>query len=146
MRKAFFLLVIIGVIANGAVNTKHETSFVAFPQDCNANPPMVFGGKLLSEMDRCAGITARRFLYNSNVRDAVTVAVNNVVFHKAAEVKDLLIVTGTVIKVGDKSITIKVTVEKETKDTKELVVSGEFVYVAFDLTSKKAVSHFMKLE
>jgi acyl-CoA hydrolase len=135
-----------------SVDTKphmeHSTSFVAFPQDCNANPPMVFGGKLLSEMDRCAGITTRRFLFASPVgaKDAVTIAINNVKFHKSAEVKDLLIVTGKVIKVGEKSITIKVTIEKEMADGLELVIEGEFVFCAYDLTQKKAIPHGIILE
>jgi hypothetical protein len=40
-----------------------STCFVVFPQDCNANFPMLFGGKVLAEMDRCAGIAVRRTLY-----------------------------------------------------------------------------------
>ncbi len=129
-------------------NTTHSTSFVAFPQDCNANPPMIFGGKLLSEMDRCAGITTRRFLYSSptGAKDAVTIAINNVKFHKGVEVKDLIFVTGNVIKVGEKSITIKVIVEKEVNNNRELMVEGEFVFCAFDLTQKKAIAHGIKLE
>lgn len=67
-------------------SVKHETSFVCFPVDTNSNPPMVFGRKLLSEMDRCAAVTVRRFLYNSSVDSAVTVAINNVKFYKPAKV------------------------------------------------------------
>lgn len=125
------------------LNVSHTTSFVAFPQDCNANPPMVFGGKLLSEMDRCAGITTRRLLYNSptGAKDAVTIAINNVKFHKSAQVKDLLFVTGKVLKVGEKSITIKVTIEKELLKERELVIEGEFIFCAYDLETKKAIPH-----
>ncbi len=128
-----------------AVNTTHETSFVVFPQDCNANPPMLFGGKILAEMDRCAGVTTRRFLYASTVHDAVTVAINDVKFHKPGEVKDLIVVTGTVVKVGEKSITVKVTVERELPDKRELLAEGEFVFVAYDTAAKKSASHGLTL-
>lgn len=124
---------------------KTSSAFVVFPQDCNANPPMCFGGKLLAEMDRCAGITVRRFLYRSTVRDAVTVAVDNVRFIKAAQVKDLLVVTGEVVKVGEKTITIAVKVEREGVEANELLVSGEFTFCSFDLASKKAVPHGLTL-
>lgn len=125
------------------VNTVHTTSYVVFPEDCNANPPMAFGGKLFSSMDRCAGITVRRFLYSSLVtNDAVTVSVNNLVYHKGAKVKDLLFVTGTITDVGRTSITMKVVIERELPDLKrELIVSGEFVFCAIDLETKKAVPH-----
>lgn len=125
-------------------NVTHTTSFVAFAADANANPPMVFGGKLLSEMDRCAGITVRRFLYSSptGARDAVTVAVNNVRFARGAAVKDLIFVTGAVVKRSQKSITVAVKVEKETADGKrELLVEGDFVFVAYDIASKQAIPH-----
>lgn len=128
------------------LNLTHSTSFVAYPQDANHNTPMIFGGKLLSEMDRCAGITARRFLYASPVtKDAVTIAINNVKFYKGAEIKDLVFVTGTIVKSGDKSITINMKVEKELPDGRVLLVEGEFVFVAYDLQTKSAVSHGIKL-
>lgn len=121
--------------------------FVAFPGDCNANPPMVFGGKLLAEMDRIAGITTRRFLYNSptGVRDAVTVAINGVKCHRSAQVKDLIVVMGHVAAVGAKSVTIAVRVERETMEKsgviRELLAEGEFVFVAYDREKGVAVPH-----
>ena len=111
------------------------SSFVAFPQDCNANPPMVFGGKLLAEMDRAAGMATRRFLLASpcGARDAVTIAINKVTFHAPARVKDLIVVTGRVVGAGAKSVTVRVTVEKEVEGKRELLVDGEFVFVAYKL-------------
>lgn len=125
------------------LNLTHTTSFVAYPQDANHNYPMIFGGKLLAEMDRCAGITTRRLLYNSpnNAKDAVTIAINNVKFHKSCEVKDLLFVTGKVIKLGEKSITIHVVVERETKDSRVLLTEAEYVFVSYDLEKKIAIPH-----
>ena len=72
------------------MNLIFENSFVVFPKDTNYNPPMVFGGKILAEMDIAAACCARRLLYSSHIKDAVTVAVNNVSFFIGAEVKDLI--------------------------------------------------------
>lgn len=120
-----------------------STSFVAFPADCNANPPIVFGGKLLAEMDRCAGITVRRALYKSTAtQDAVTVAINNVKFVKAVKVKDLVVVNGLVTKVGEKTITVQVSLSRELKGGElEACVDAEFVFCAFDVAAGKAVAH-----
>jgi len=129
-----------------ARNVTHSTSFVVFPADCNANPPMLFGGKLLAEMDRCAGITTRRLLYDSpSARDAVTLAINSVTFHRPAEVKDLVLVSGTVTKVGAKTVTINVVAERELPGRRELLADGQFVFCAYDLAQKKAVPHGLSL-
>lgn len=66
-------------------------------------------------------------------------------FVKGAEVKDLLFVSGKVIKLGEKSITIKISVERETKSGRELVCEAEYVFVSYDLENKKAVPHGLKL-
>lgn len=113
-----------------------SSAFVVFPADCNANPPMLFGGKLLAEMDRMAGIVTRRFLYDSptGARDAVTVAINNVTFHRPAKVKDLVAVFGIVTKIGEKSITVNIRAEREILGggcvVRELLAEGEFVFVS----------------
>lgn len=128
-----------------------SSAFVVFPADCNANPPMLFGGKLLAEMDRMAGITTRRFLYNSpaGARDAVTVAINNVKFHRSSQVKDLIVVQGTVTKIGDTSITVNVRAEREMLEggsmVRELLAEGEFVFVSVTIDPEtkqtKAIPH-----
>jgi len=125
----------------------HSTSFVVFPQDCNANPPMLFGGKIMAEMDRTAAITVRRFLYKSplKVRDAVTVAVDKVAFLRSAKVKDLIVVHGEVVDTGAKSVTVAVTVSRDTAEGRETLVTGSFVFAAFDLEKGVAVPHGMVL-
>lgn len=128
------------------LNLKHETSFVVFPQDCNANFPMLFGGKILAEMDRCAGVTTRRLLYASKVKDAVTIGITDVKFHKSGQVKDLLFVRGKIIELGKKSIKIHVTVNRELADEKlELIAEGTFTFVSYDVTAKRAVEHGLSL-
>lgn len=131
---------------SAVLNLTHTTSFVVFPADANAMGTL-FGGKLLAEMDRTAGITARRLLYASKAQDAVTVAVNSVEFLKSAKVKDLIFITGKVTALGGRSITMKIIAEREIRGgERELLVSGEFVYVSYDVAEKKAVPHGLKLE
>jgi acyl-CoA hydrolase len=118
-----------------AKNLCHTTSFVVFPADCNANSPMLFGGKMLAEMDRTAGIATRRLLYHSPLaKDAVTVS-QKCDFKKAAAVKDLLFITATVTDLGEKSVKMMVTVDRE------IIAEGQFVFVAFELETKKAIPH-----
>jgi len=40
-------------------NITFQKSFIVFPQDTNYMYPMVFGGKVLAEMDIAAGIRLR---------------------------------------------------------------------------------------
>lgn len=129
-----------------SLNLTHSTSFVVYPADTQHHGTL-FGGKILAEMDRCAGIVTRRLLWASptGARDAVTVSVESVTFRKAGEVKDLIHVRGTVIGLGTKSIRIKVEVVRETETGCELLADGVFVYVAYDRTAKKAVEHGLKL-
>lgn len=123
------------------------SSFVVFPQDCNSNN-ILFGGKALAEMDRCAGIAVRRALYKSplGAKDAVTIAINNVKFHKSAKIKDLIVLTGAVTKIGEKSLTVQVTLMRETAAGRETCVEGEFVFVAYDVEQQKAIPHGLKNE
>lgn len=125
------------------VDPSSSTSFVVFPLDCNANPPMLFGGKLLSEMDRLAGITARRALYNSplGAKDAVTLAIKDMTFHKGAKVKDLLTLSSKLTSVGTKTLTIKVLVHKEGETPPTLIADATFIFCSFDLTTSQAIPH-----
>jgi acyl-CoA hydrolase len=124
---------------------EHSTSFVVFGGDTNSNPPMAFGGKLFSEMDRTAGVATKRLLYSSAVKDYVTKS-GSIEYKQPAYVKDLLFVTAKVIKLGEKSITMRVTITRETGPGKQEVIAvGEFVYVSFDLAAKKSAPHGLKL-
>ena len=138
------------------LNLTHTTSFVVFPADTNANPPMAFGGSLLAHMDRCAAITTRRFLYDSTVgaKDYVTVGLDKGIFHKGAKVKDLIYVTGTVIKAKSKIVVVKVIVEKEiSKDVRELLLEAEFTFCSVEITKDdqgndkvKAIEHKLSVD
>jgi len=149
MWRGVFIICIIWYLCGPiqALETKHETSFVVFPVDCNANPPMLFGGKILAEMDRCAAICARRALYESKVTsDYVTVGINNVKFVKSGQVKDLIYVNSEIVKLGEKSITIKVLVQRENRDkSRDVLCEAEFVFVAYDVANKKSVAHGLSI-
>lgn len=120
---------------------RHESSFVVVPADLNQYGTL-FGGKSLAEMDRAAGIAVRRFLADSKVtRDAVTVAIDNVKFHRAAKQHELIVVSSQVTKVGTKSVTVLVKVEREFDKKRELLVEGVFTFVAYDFKSRTAVAH-----
>ena len=138
------ILAAVLLLATACFGEAAESAFVVYPADCN-HLGSLFGGKIMSEMDRVAGIATRRFLYASETRDAVTIAINKVRFLKAGAVKDLVIVSGEVVAAGEKSITIAVKVERETDRGRELLADAEFVFVAFDLREKKAAAHGLKV-
>lgn len=94
-----------------------ESSFTVFPNDSNYMPPMIFGGKLLSEMDILAAACCRRALYSSETaEDVVTVNVKNVTFFHGAIIKDIIFLRAKIMKFGTKSIHVIVNglVEKGT--------------------------------
>lgn len=138
--------------------TVHSTNFFVFPQDTNYHPPMIFGGKMLSEMDICAAGTVRRTLYHSpNTQDALTVGVDKVTFYKGAKIKDFIILTGTVVKLGIKSITVHVVATKEVPTfpngiieepptiIHERMAEGYYSFVAYDIKGECAVPHELSL-
>lgn len=113
----------------------YTTSFVVFPQDCNYMPPMIFGGKMLSEMDIAAAMCVRRLLnkYNSECDSAVTVGVDKVQFYCGAEVGDIITIEATLALdgLGVKRITSSVMAHKEDKHgVKTLMATGLFSFVS----------------
>lgn len=125
------------------MNTIFETNFTVFPEDTNYMPPMIFGGKLMSEMDIAAAMAVRRLLYDSPTlaRDAVTVAVSNIEFHVGAVVKDLIYLKAEVVSGGVKSIDVHVDGWRERHDGREKICNGDFRFVAYDLENKIAIPH-----
>lgn len=100
---------------------------IAMPADANADGDM-FGGWILSMMDLAGAVPARK---RAKMR-IVTVAVENIVFHKPVFVGDCLECYADIEKVGRSSITVKVEtyVERREKEEKEKITEGRFVYVA----------------
>ena len=111
---------------------KYETSFTVFPDDTNYNdPPSIFGGKMLAEMDNCAAMTARRALYGTPATDAITVGVDKVSFMRPAFIGEIVHLSGKVIDAGKKSLTIVVECKREDKFGEMLpMAKGTFVFVS----------------
>lgn len=73
----------------------HTTHFTVFPDDCNYmahadGTPMVHGGTMLLRMDRASAELARLHLKNTDCDSALTVGVNDVVFHHGARLGDMI--------------------------------------------------------
>ncbi len=102
---------------------------VAMPADTNPDGNM-FGGWIVSQMDLAAYLFARKYA-RSNV---VTVAIDNIVFHRPMFVGDCLLCYVTIEKTGRTSLTVKVDamVERMNGHETEQVTEGRFVFVAID--------------
>lgn len=102
---------------------------VAMLADANPDGDM-FGGWVLSQMDLGAWIQARKHTSHR----VVTVAIDQIVFHKPVYVGDCLLVYATTERIGRTSITIQLEAMVERKESlaTETVTEGRFVFVAID--------------
>ncbi|MEQ1705222.1 MAG: acyl-CoA thioesterase [Rickettsiales bacterium] len=100
---------------------------VAMPCDTNPDGDM-FGGWILSQMDLAAYLHARKLAHHK----IVTVAIDNIVFHRPVLVGDCLICYATIEKIGRTSITVKIDamVERKEGHKQEEVTEGRFTFVA----------------
>lgn len=99
------------------------------PKDTNAHGT-IFGGVLLSHIDLAGAVAARR-----HCDLMVTVKMTEVVFHAPVFVGDLVSFYADVVRIGNTSITVKVTVEAQRwRGTGEpvKVTEAEIVYVNVD--------------
>lgn len=102
---------------------------VAMPADTNPDGNM-FGGWIISQMDLAAYLFARKFA-RSNV---VTVAMENIAFHRPVYVGDCLLCYASLEKTGRTSLTVRVDamVERMNSSAEEQVTEGHFVLVAIN--------------
>jgi acyl-CoA thioesterase YciA len=97
------------------------------PRDTNAHGT-IFGGVILSYVDQAGAIEARR----QGSQFMVTVSMDKVVFHEPVFVGDLVSFWTETIRIGNTSITVKVTVEAirgNDLQKKVLVTEAQVVYV-----------------
>ena len=88
--------------------SQHETSEIMMPQDANVLGH-VFGGSVLSMMDKCAAVAAFR-----HARAAcVTASIDRVDFREPIHVGDLVVMKASVNFAGRTSMEIGVRVESE---------------------------------
>ncbi len=88
--------------------SQHETSELMMPQDAN-NMGHVFGGVILSMMDKCAAIAAFRHCRLS----VVTASIDRVDFREPIHVGDLVVMKASVNYAGRSSMEVGVRVEAE---------------------------------
>lgn len=100
---------------------------VAMPADTNSSGD-IFGGWLLSQMDLAAWVCARKLTPHR----LVTVALNEVIFHRPVNVGDCVLCYAEVEKIGRTSITVHIDALVERKDgsVEEQVTQGRFTLVA----------------
>jgi len=88
--------------------SQHETSELMMPQDANILGH-IFGGVLLSLVDKCAAVAAFRHARSA----CVTVSIDRVDFREPIHVGDLVVLKASVNYVGRTSMEIGVRVEAE---------------------------------
>ena len=106
------------------------------PRDTNSQGT-VFGGIILSYIDMAGAIEAHR---RTGMERFVTVAMREVIFHKPVFVGDLVSFYAETVRIGNTSITIRVTVEAERvglSTERVRVTEAEVVYVAVDSHRQK---------
>ena len=109
------------------MTTEPAIKVIAMPRDANADGDM-FGGWIISMMDLAAYLPARKVAK----KRLVTVAMDQITFHKPVFVGDCLECYATIEKIGRTSVTVKVDTFVERKESldKEKVTEGRFVLVA----------------
>ena len=106
------------------------------PRDTNSQGT-IFGGIILSYIDMAGAIEAHR---RTGMERFVTVAMREVIFHKPVFVGDLVSFYAETVRIGNTSITIRVTVEAERvglSSERVRVTEAEVVYVAVDSHRQK---------
>jgi len=102
---------------------------IAMPADTNPAGD-IFGGWLMSQMDLAAGNVAARRARGR----CVTIAVNEIVFHKPVKVGDEVSVYADLIKVGRSSMRIQLEVWNRPRESESesKVTEAVFTFVAID--------------
>ena len=100
-----------------------------FPGDTNTYDTL-FGGRLLSLMDKAGGISCSKFAH----REFVTISIDTLKFIAPARQGDLLEVTGKVVFTSTHTACTKVTAMAVDKATwnKKKICEGYFFFVAID--------------
>jgi acyl-CoA hydrolase len=129
-------------------------SFTVMPKDCNYNleegskvTRILFGGKLLYDLDYAGAKIARRATYGVPCDMVVTASLGNTNFEKPAYVGDIVTYTSTIKALGVSSIQIRIKVSREGIDgSVEQISSSNMTFVC--VKGGKAFPHeltFQKL-
>ena len=111
---------------------------LAMPADTNANGD-IFGGWIMSQMDIAGGIFAKEIAQGRTV----TIAVDSIKFLKPVKVGDVVCCYGSIVRLGNTSVTLDLEVwvrpvlREEQNESHFLVTEACFTYVAIDSEGKK---------
>jgi acyl-CoA thioesterase YciA len=107
---------------------------VMMPRDTNPHGT-IFGGVILSYLDQAGAVGARHEMRLAGWPDRkiVTVAMKSVEFHKPVFVGDIVSFWTQVLRVGETSITMRVSVEAERDGKVQKLTQAEVTYVAVEL-------------
>ena len=101
---------------------------IAMPADANPNGD-IFGGWLLAQMDLAGGSLAARRAQGR----CAAVAVDGMVFHEPVFVGDVVSFWTQVLRVGETSVSMRVSVEAERNGKVQKLTQAEVTYVAVEL-------------
>lgn len=112
-------------------------SFTVMPMDCNFNcnilnnkNDILFGGKLMYEMDLAGAKIARRATYGVGADMVVTASTDTINFIKPAYLGDIITMVATIKAFGRTSIQIRVKVKRESMVGEvESICSANMVFV-----------------
>jgi acyl-CoA hydrolase len=130
-------------------------SFTVMPKDCNFNLDkntnrnrILFGGKILYDLDFAAAKIARRACYGVGADMIVTASMDKTNFDKPAYLGDIVTYTASVKGIGRSSLQIRVRVTREDGEgAVEHICSSNMVFVT--VKDGKPFNHnltFEKLE
>lgn len=127
-------------------------SFTVMPKDCNFNRnhengknDILFGGKLMYEIDYAGAKIARRATYDIDCDTVVTASTDRINFERPAFLGDIVTMTATVKALGTSSIQIRVKVKRESLQGHiEQICSANMTFVA--IKDGRPVAHFLNFD
>jgi acyl-CoA hydrolase len=126
-------------------------SFTVMPKDCNFNRDglnqngILFGGKLMYEIDYAGAKVARRATYGVDKDMLVTASIDKIDFQRPAFVGDIVTMLATIKALGRTSIQIRVKVTREDlKGKVEQICSANMVFVT--MKNGKSTPHDLNFE
>lgn len=127
-------------------------SFTVMPKDCNFNinvsnnkNDILFGGKLLYEMDYAGAKVVRRATYGVDLDMFVTASVDKINFEKPSFLGDIISMEATIKSLGRSSVGIKVVVSRESlRGETEQVCSANMTFVT--MKNGRSTPHLLNFE
>lgn len=126
-------------------------SFTVMPKDCNFNKDdnnensILFGGKLLYEIDYAGAKVVRRATYEVDCHMIVTASIDKINFEKPAYIGDIITMTCFIKAFGKSSIQVRVKVTRESlKGHIEQICSANMTFVT--IKDSKPIPHNLNFD